>query len=128
PGGSTVTVPANNSTAMFTINTLQVSSSTSVDIKATYPTTPPAVEFHASLVVVNYTVQGTRRPLFLASLLPSEALTFGNQSPLRNSEPLDFRLNLGIEEMNQDPPVQRAPVVFVGNPPGPPKRNFIYSP
>ena len=148
PGGSSVTVQSTFSTATFTINTSAVTSSTSVDIKATYPT---GVDFHASLVVVNYAVQGivpsgpllartgsgAGRPLLLASLSPRLSVGLGSGSMFRwsdaNSPGIRFNLRLGseVEELDagsEDPIPDRMSVVLAASFPGSPKRNFIYSP
>jgi RHS repeat-associated protein len=136
-----VTVSSGSATAFFTINTSPVGSSTSVDVEASYA----SVDRHASLVVVNYTVQGIApsgtllagggRPLLLASLFLARSIGSGATSfHWSDTNMSQFRLNLGyegetaLEADSENPTPDRMPVTLAASFPGPPKRNFIYSP
>ncbi len=141
---SPVVVQAGATTKTFPVNTSGVSTSKSVDIKATYPT---GVDFHASLVVVNYAVQGiapsgpllakSGRPLLLASLSPWKDSILAGTSLFRGSDsgPAGLRLSLNTPEVEEgfgtggdDPIPERMQVILAASYPGSPKRAFIYSP
>lgn len=124
PDGPTVTVPDGQSMKTFIASTSPVANTTTVDVKANYE----GVDQHAALVVVNYTVQRAqpRETLLLASLGLWDRKG-DSADRLTSSLSLFPGDILDIEEGDADAPPGIASV-FAAVPPGPPRRNFIYSP
>jgi RHS repeat-associated protein len=142
PTPATATISSGQASGTFTITANSVSNSTSADVTASYN----GSDQHASLIVVNFAVQrispwephlgANRGPLLLASLSPEIGEASSGTSMLRWStySSTGFHVKLGLEGETErrsdgiDPLEKRMPVVLAGNPPGPTKRNFIYSP
>jgi RHS repeat-associated protein len=135
PGGSTVTIPVGQTSQTFAANTSTVTSSISVDVTASYGGTNQ----HASLVVVPFAVE--LRRLWDGQPVKLAALNFGKGLPFLAGPPewdLTHSLRPGwlaeavSYDSSHDASSETAPeaieAALAASPPGPPKRNFIYSP
>jgi len=135
-----VTVPQGSASATFTATTSVVTSSISVNITATYG----GVTQYAALIVVPYTVELRKhkdgRPLLLASLgwekhvgnllsgPPDWELTH-TLRPGWLAGSVEDREATGVVPGYSDwESVESIEAALAASPPGPPKRNLIYSP
>ncbi len=130
-----VTVPQNQATATFTATTSAVTSSTSVDVTAMYG----GVTQHASLLLVPYAVQrrvpaAGENPVLIASLALSKAARYvfgrGDWEPTSSLRPgwLGDRFADEGGSFLGSGSLEAIDIALAASPPGPPKRNFIYSP